>query len=295
MERAHLTETKRLVVKVGTSTITHHDGALNLENIEHLCRMLVNQKHKGREVVLVTSGAIAVGLHRLRLRQRPESLREKQAIAAIGQVDLMNIYSRFLAEYDQNCAQILMTRGDVDDPQTLENITNTFDALLELDVLPIVNENDTVSTTEVMFNGTFGDNDSLSAIVARIVHADTLILLSDIEGLYDCDPHLNEDARFISTVEAVDEDIMLTAGGQGSWRGTGGMISKLNAAKVASAAGIDMIITHGNKPNDVNRILDGEEIGTWFIPQERQSLEPGEMPAEDSAKESGEAVAEVLL
>ena len=234
--------------------------------------MLVNQKHKGREVILVTSGAIAVGLHRLRLRERPESLRKKQAIAAIGQVDLMSIYSRFLAEYDQNCAQILMTRGDVDDPLTLENITNTFEALMELDVLPIVNENDTVSTTEVMFNGTFGDNDRLSAIVARIVKADALILLSDIEGLYDCDPHLNEDARFISEVEVVDEDIMLTAGGQGSWRGTGGMVSKLNAAKVATEAGIDMIIAHGKNPDDVNRILEGEEIGTWF--KAAQEIEP---------------------
>ncbi len=272
MTRAHLTEAKRVVVKVGTSTITHNNGALNLENLEHLCRMLVNQKHKGREVILVTSGAIAVGLHRLRLRERPESLRKKQAIAAIGQVDLMSIYSRFLAEYDQNCAQILMTRGDVDDPLTLENITNTFEALMELDVLPIVNENDTVSTTEVMFNGTFGDNDRLSAIVARIVKADALILLSDIEGLYDCDPHLNEDARFISEVEVVDEDIMLTAGGQGSWRGTGGMVSKLNAAKVATEAGIDMIIAHGKNPDDVNRILEGEEIGTWF--KAAQEIEP---------------------
>lgn len=275
------------MVKVGTSTITHNNGALNLENLEHLCRMLVNQKHKGREMILVTSGAIAVGLHRLRLRERPESLREKQAIAAIGQVDLMSIYSRFLAEYDQNCAQILMTRGDVDDPLTLENITNTFEALLELDVLPIVNENDTVSTTEVMFNGTFGDNDRLSAIVAKIVKADTLILLSDIEGLYDCDPHLNEDARFISEVEQVDEEIMLTAGGQGSWRGTGGMVSKLNAAKAATGAGIDMIIAHGKNPDDVNRILEGEELGTWF-----KAAQPGEQDSLATAESNGDMRAE---
>lgn len=266
MDRSHLTSAKRIVVKVGTSSITHADGAPNLENLEHLCRMLVNQRHKGREVILVTSGAIAVGLHRLRLKQRPESLREKQAIAAIGQVVLMSMYSRFLAEYDQNCAQILMTRGDVEDELTLENITNTFEALMEMDVLPIVNENDTVSTTEVFFNGTFGDNDHLSAIVARIIKADVLILLSDIEGLYDCDPHLNEDARFISEVSEIDEEMMLCAGGQGSWRGTGGMISKLNAAKEAMTAGIDMVITHGKTPENVNRILAGEEVGTWFKP-----------------------------
>lgn len=264
MRREALAQAKRIVVKVGTSTITHEDGALNLENLEHLCRMLVNQRHKGREVILVTSGAIAVGLHRLRLRERPETLPEKQAVAAIGQVDLMSIYSRFLAEYDQNCAQILMTRGDVDDPMTLRNITNTFKALLRLGVIPVVNENDTVSTTEVYFNGTFGDNDLLSAVVARIVAADALILLSDIEGLYDSDPHLNEDARFMSEVEQIDETVMRAAGGQGSWRGTGGMISKLRAAKTATAAGIDMVITQGRRPDAVNRILEGADIGTWF-------------------------------
>lgn len=262
--REALSHAKRIVVKVGTSTVTHEDGALNLESLEHICRMMTNQKHKGREVILVTSGAIAVGLHRLRLKERPTALREKQAIAAIGQVDLMNIYSRFLAEYDQVCAQILMTRGDVDDPATLANITNTFEALMEKGVIPIVNENDTVSTKEVFFNGTFGDNDILSAIVARIVKADALILLSDIDGLYDKDPHAYPDAQFISEVDKIDEDIIAGAGGQGSWRGTGGMLSKIRAASAATQYGIQMVITHGGKPWLVNDILNGQEIGTWF-------------------------------
>lgn len=264
--REALKSSKRVVVKVGTSTITHESGALNFVAMEHICRALANQMNKGREMVLVTSGAISVGMHRLRLTERPAELRQKQAIAAIGQCDLMHIYSRLLAEYDHICAQILMTRGDVDDPQSHFNIRNTFSALIERGVIPIVNENDSVSTKEVYFNGTFGDNDRLSAIVASIVKADALILLSDIDGLYDGDPRQKTDARLIPYVKGISAEIEASAGGSGTRRGTGGMSSKLRAAARAHEAGIPMIIANGAYPEHINRILDGEAIGTYFDP-----------------------------
>ena len=216
--RAHLSAAKRLVIKVGTSSITYENGHKNLANIERLCRAIADQMNQDREVILVTSGAIAVGMSKLHVTRRAVDMREKQAFAAIGQCDLMDIYSRTLAQFGYVVGQILLTRDDVDDSIVLHNIKNTFEALIERRVVPIVNENDTVSTKEVSHNGTFGDNDALSAIVARIVDADLLILLSDIDGLYDSDPRTNEYACLISDVSALTPEIASGAGRTGSWR-----------------------------------------------------------------------------
>lgn len=262
--RAVLTAARRIVVKVGTSSITYPNGRMNLGSIEHLCRALANQMNQGREMILVTSGAISVGRSRLNIDEMSHNIREKQAFAAIGQCDLMNMYSRAFSEYGYTVGQILLTRDDIDDPLTLANITNTFDALMERRVIPIVNENDTVSIKEVYHNGTFGDNDALSAIVAKMVQADLLILLSDIDGLYDCDPHLNASARLIHHVAKLTPEIIGGAGGSGTRRGTGGMVSKLSAAAIAMPAGIDMIISNGSRPKQIENILNGEAIGTWF-------------------------------
>lgn len=256
---------KRIVIKVGTSTITHENGRFNLNNLEHLCRSIANQMNQGKEIILVSSGAIGVGVGRLHLKQKPKVMREKQAVAAVGQCELMNMYSRLLSDYHYVVAQILLTKDDIDDPVTRENICNTFQALLEREILPIVNENDTVSTREIYHNGTFGDNDMLSAIVARLVGADLLIILSDIDGLYDKDPHEHADAALISTVAKIDDTIEAAAGGEGSNRGTGGMRTKLNAARIANEAGIDAVIANGSVSRIVDDVLEGRERGTLFL------------------------------
>ncbi|NLO36390.1 MAG: glutamate 5-kinase [Clostridiaceae bacterium] len=263
--RAQLAKARKVVIKVGTSTITHENGRFNLNNLEHLCRSIANQMNQGKEIILVSSGAIGVGVGRLHLKQKPKVMREKQAVAAVGQCELMNMYSRLLSDYHYVVAQILLTKDDIDDPVTRENICNTFQALLEREILPIVNENDTVSTREIYHNGTFGDNDMLSAIVARLVGADLLIILSDIDGLYDKDPHGHEDAALISTVARIDDAIEATAGGEGSSRGTGGMRTKLNAARIANEAGIDAVIANGSVSRVIDDVLDGRERGTLFL------------------------------
>lgn len=263
--REQLAKAKKVVIKVGTSTITHENGRFNLNNLEHLCRSIANQMNQGKEIILVSSGAIGVGVGRLHLKQKPKVMREKQAVAAVGQCELMNMYSRLLSDYHYVVAQILLTKDDIDDPVTRENICNTFQALLEREILPIVNENDTVSTREIYHNGTFGDNDMLSAIVARLVGADLLIILSDIDGLYDMDPHEHADAALISTVAKIDDTIEAAAGGEGSNRGTGGMRTKLNAARIANEAGIDAVIANGSVSRIVDDVLEGRERGTLFL------------------------------
>ncbi|MCK9253976.1 MAG: glutamate 5-kinase [Clostridiales bacterium] len=263
--REQLAKAKKVVIKVGTSTITHENGRFNLNNLEHLCRSIANQMNQGKEIILVSSGAIGVGVGRLHLKQKPKVMREKQAVAAVGQCELMNMYSRLLSDYHYVVAQILLTKDDIDDPVTRENICNTFQALLEREILPIVNENDTVSTREIYHNGTFGDNDMLSAIVARLVGADLLIILSDIDGLYDKDPHEHADAALISTVAKIDDTIEAAAGGEGSNRGTGGMRTKLNAARIANEAGIDAVIANGSVSRIVDDVLEGRERGTLFL------------------------------
>jgi glutamate 5-kinase len=262
--RKQLAQVRRVVVKVGTSIITHENGRFNINNLEHLCRSIANQMNHGKEIVLVSSGAIGVGVGRLRLKQKPQLMREKQAVAAVGQCELMNMYSRLLSDYHYVVAQILLTRDDIDDPITRDNICNTFQALFDQAILPVVNENDTVSTREIYHNGSFGDNDALSAIVARLIKSDLLIILSDIDGFYDRDPHHFDDAILIKTIDQIDSIIESSAGGEGSLRGTGGMRTKLLAARIATGAGIHTVIGNGSQYGVIDQILRGQETGTLF-------------------------------
>lgn len=257
----------RIVVKVGTSTLTHDSGAANLHSIERLVRVLADLEGYGHEVILVTSGAISVGTSKMMLSERPKELRMKQAAAAVGQCQLMHLYDKFFSEYNRSVAQILLTDEDVADANRSEHLSGTFGALLDMGIIPIVNENDSVSSAEIETGAqkVLGDNDTLSAIVAKLTNADMLILLSDIDGLYDKDPHKNKDAKLIHTVEKLDEDIENMAGGAGTKHGTGGMVTKLSAAKIATGAGCDMIITNGARPEDIYDIVAGREVGTRFL------------------------------
>lgn len=272
MEEAwnRLKAAKRVVVKVGTSTLTHETGRVDLARMDRLCRALADQMNQGREVVLVTSGAIGVGQARLRMKERPKAMREKQAVAAVGQCELMSLYSRIFSEYGYVVGQVLLTRGDVDDPQARENARNTFACLLEKEVLPIVNENDTVSTFEIPHQGSFGDNDTLSAIVAALVGADLLVLLSDIDGLYERDPRQDPDAKRIGFVRDIDA-VADAAGGAGTRRGTGGMKSKIEAARIATASGAAMVIANGRDPEILGEILRGRPEGTLFAPKPKRA------------------------
>ncbi len=263
---------ERIVIKVGTSTLTHASGALNLQRIEHLARVLADLHGRGHEVILVSSGAIAVGVAELQLGARPTELRYKQAAAAVGQCNIMHIYDKLFSEYTCSVAQILLTGDDVDDPIRAEHLSNTFSALLEMGVIPIVNENDSVSSAEIEtgHNKVLGDNDTLSAIVARLCGADLLVLLSDIDGLFDADPHVDPDAKLIPTVEELTPEIMELAGGSGTWRGTGGMATKLNAARIAMEGGIEMVITNGGRMEELYGIVEGKPIGTRFLPVQRE-------------------------
>lgn len=256
----------RIVVKVGTSTLTHDSGAANLHSIEALVRVLADLEGYGHEVILVTSGAISVGTSKMMLQKRPTELRMKQAAAAVGQCQLMHLYDKFFSEYNRGVAQILLTDEDVENPVRAEHLSGTFGALLEMGIIPIVNENDSVSSAEIETGASkiLGDNDTLSAIVAKLTKADLLILLSDIDGLYDKDPHKNKDAKLIHRVEdlGVVEEY---AGGAGSVHGTGGMVTKLSAARIATKAGCDMVIANGARPADIYDIVAGKEVGTRFV------------------------------
>lgn len=263
--REQLKDKKRIVVKIGSSSITHPEtGALNLTKLEVLVRELCDLKNTGKDVILVSSGAIAVGRHAMGFKQRPSKISEKQACAAVGQAQLMMIYQKLFSEYGHRAAQVLMTKNTVMNDLSRTNAGNTFDELLHLGAIPVVNENDTVSTYEMQYIMQFGDNDSLSAIVAALVHADLLILLSDIDGLYTDDPHKNPDARFIETVDELDSHLMEMGKGSNSDVGTGGMATKLSAAKIATAAGADMIIANGEDFHILHRIIGGGNIGTLF-------------------------------
>lgn len=258
----YLREKRRIIVKIGSSCITHSEtGALNLTKLEILVRELCDLKNRGRDVILVSSGAIAVGRQVIGFHHRPKNVAEKQACAAIGQAQLMMIYQKLFSEYGHQAAQVLMTKNTMVDNLSRRNANNTFEELLALGVIPIVNENDTVSTYEIRF----GDNDTLSAIVAALVGADMLILLSDIEGLYTDDPRANQDARFIDIVDQIDDELMRMGKGSGSEVGTGGMATKLSAAKIATASGADMVIASGADFHVIHRILDGEKCGTLFL------------------------------
>ena len=265
-DRKNIVESKRIVIKVGTSTITYENGRMNLRNIERLSRAISSLMNQEKEVILVTSGAIGVGIGCLDMKEKPTIMRDKQAVAAVGQCELMNVYSRCFAEYSHVVAQILLTKDDLDDPITKDNITNTFEALIEKGIVPIVNENDTVSTTEILHNGTFGDNDTLSAHVAALVGADLLIILSDIDGLYDSNPRENEEAQRIPMVCEIDQAMLDSAGGAGSKLGTGGMQSKITAMMLATSAGIGGVIAEGSQSQILEDILEGADIGTYFSP-----------------------------
>lgn len=262
-ERAQLRKARRIVVKVGTSTLTHPDGHFNLERMEGLVAQLVEISTGGREVVLVTSGAIGAGMSRLGLEKRPKTIPEKQAVAAVGQGLLMQTYERLFEDRGRNVAQILLTRDDLTHRKRHLNSRNTLHSLWRLGVIPIVNENDTVAVDEIKF----GDNDTLAALVASLVGADVLIVLSDVEGLYDRNPQKDKDAVLVRLVHAVTPELEAKAGGPGSDRAIGGMTTKLQAAKIAAAAGIATVLANGSRPDVIKDVLSGAEVGTLFVPQ----------------------------
>lgn len=267
--RKYVQEAKRIVVKVGTSTLTYPNGNINLTRIERLTRVLSDLLNSGKEVVLVTSGAVGVGVSKLKLAQKPKTVIEKQAVASVGQCELMHIYSKFFAEYSHIVGQILLTRDVVEDDHIRKNVCNTFEKLLEKKIVPIVNENDSVSIDEIENICNFGDNDNLSAIVSELVNADLLIILSDIDGFYNKDPRKNKDSKLLKQILEVTEEFESFAGGAGSKLGTGGMITKLQAAKRANAAGVHMVLANGEQPEILNNIIKGEDIGTLFVSKKR--------------------------
>lgn len=260
-QREILKDCKRIVIKVGTSTITYPNGRLNLKRIEKLSWILSDIRNQGKEVILVSSGAIGVGSTRLEFKERPTEVRKKQAAAAVGQAVLMQIYQNFFNVYTQTVAQILLTKDDIKEGERKTNTINTFETLLELGVIPIVNENDTISTFEIEFS----DNDRLSAHVATLINADLLILLTDIDGLYDSDPKLNSDAKRIDVVNGVTSDIEKMAGTKGSTFSVGGMATKIAAGKMCEQSGVNMVVALGEDPAIIEDILNGEDIGTLFL------------------------------
>ncbi len=251
----------RIVVKVGTSTLAHSTGCINIRHVEELCKVLSDLKNAGHEIILVSSGAIGMGMGKLSLKEKPSDMAMKQAAAAVGQCELMYTYDKLFSEYNHTVAQILLTGLDLEDPVRYHNIKTTMNKLLELSVLPVINENDTVNTDEI----SVGDNDTLGAIVAVSMHADLLVLLSDIDGLYTADPHKSSDAKLIDEIKEITPEIEALGGKSRSGLGTGGMATKLSAAKRCVAKGTDVIIANGSSPSVLYKIIDGEKVGTRFI------------------------------
>ena len=254
---------KRIVIKVGTSSLTFDTGKINIRQIERLSQVISDLCHSGCEVALVTSGAIAVGVSKLGFAERPKAIPEKQAAAAVGQSELMSLYGKFFAEYGKSVAQLLLTKNILDNEERKENAINAFNTLFEWGVVPIINENDVISTAEIKF----GDNDTLSDVVAELINADLLIILSDIDGLYDKNPATHSDAKLVPVVYEITDEVMASAGGEGTSRGTGGMVTKLIAAKHATAAGIEMVIANGKNPKIIYDVLEGTAVCTRFKPQ----------------------------
>jgi len=255
----------RIVVKVGTSTLTNELGKSDLRSFDRLACVLSDVQNMGYEVILVSSGAIAVGTNRLNMKTRPDTMRLKQAAAAVGQCSIMFLYDKFFGDYDKVIAQILLNAEDIRVEEKKENLINTFSALLEMGIIPVVNENDSVSYTEIESEERlFGDNVMLSAVVAVLCRASRLVILSDIDGLYDADPRLHPEARLIPRIDAIDDSTFALAGGAGSRRGTGGMRTKLQAARLAAAQGIDTVITNGRRPEALYEIVRGGSAGTLF-------------------------------
>ena len=272
--RERLKDKKRIVIKIGSSSLTHSEtGRLNLRKLEVLARELSDLRNQGKDVILVSSGAIATGVAALGMNEKPTELKGKQACAAVGQARLMMIYQKLFSEYNQLSAQILMTKNTMVNNVNRKNAQNTFDELLSLGVIPIVNENDSISTYELQNLEKFGDNDTLSAMVAALVRADLLILLSDIDGLFTDDPNTNPDAKFIDVVENLDDNLLnMGKGTSGSKVGTGGMATKLTAAQIASAAGVDMVIANGADFHIIHKITEGRKYGTLFVSQSKEEV-----------------------
>ena len=250
----------RIVIKIGTSTLAHPTGHLNIRRVEQLCEIMSDIKNAGHELILVSSGAIGMGVGKLGLREKPKDIPSKQAAAAVGQCELMYTYDKLFSEYHHTVAQLLITGDDTASNTRRFNFTNTLNRLLELGALPIINENDTVATDEIVI----GDNDTLAAIVARSVHAEMLILLSDIDGLYTADPHTHPEAKLLHHVARVDDHIREIAGISSSTQGTGGMVTKLHAADICLGCGCKMVIANGNNPGNLYDILEGKAVGTTF-------------------------------
>ena len=272
--RAELKNKKRIVIKIGSSSLTHKEtGRLDLRKLEVLVRELCDLSNQGKDIVLVSSGAIATGRAALGLKEKPTELRTKQACAAVGQARLMMIYQKLFSEYNHVTAQILLTRNTMTNGANRVNARNTFEELLSMGVIPIVNENDSISTFETQFVDKFGDNDTLSAVVAALIKADLLILMSDIDGLYTDDPNRNPNAKFIETVGSLDESIMgMGRDTPGTSVGTGGMKTKLTAARIASAAGTDMVIANGSDFHNIHKIIEGNNLGTLFLQNAKEEF-----------------------
>ena len=272
--RERLKDKKRIVIKIGSSSLTHSEtGRLNLRKLEVLARELSDLRNQGKDVILVSSGAVATGVAALGLEEKPTELKRKQACAAVGQARLMMIYQKLFSEYNQPSAQILMTKNTMVNNINRKNAQNTFNELLGLGVIPIVNENDSISTYELQNLEKFGDNDTLSAVVAALVQADLLILLSEIDGLFTDDPNTNPDAKFIDVVESLDDELLdMGKGTSGSKVGTGGMATKLTAAQIASATGVDMVIANGSDFHVIHKITEGRNYGTLFVSQPKEEV-----------------------
>ena len=253
----------RIVIKIGTSTLTHETGNLNIRRVQKLCEVISDIKNAGHEIILVSSGAIGMGVGKLGLQKKPDDIPSKQAVAAVGQCELMYVYDQLFDQHHHTVAQILITGDDLENGRYSENFSNTISKLLEYGALPIINENDTVATDEIVI----GDNDTLAALVSRFINADLLILLSDIDGLYTADPRKDPDARLIGTVNEINDDVLALASGKGTQLGTGGMVTKLKAAEICMASGCTMIIANGFDPENLYDIIDGKDIGTKFLPK----------------------------
>ena len=258
---ATLKDVQRIVIKVGTSTLAHSTGKANIRQMKKLVTVISDIVNSGKEVALVTSGAIGVGAGKLGLTERPTTTAEKQAAATIGQCELMFMYDKMFGEYGHTIGQFLITKRDVDNKECRENLINAFEETFNFGAIPIINENDAVGIEEIVY----GDNDSLSAIVAKLIHADALLILTDIDGLYDKNPEKDEYARIIPVVEEINEDLYQIAGGKGSKFGTGGMVTKLQAAEISTEAGINTIVMNGSYPENIYKVLEGHQVGTFFV------------------------------
>lgn len=265
--RKELKQTKRIVIKVGTSTLTYANGQVNLQRVEGLVREMADLHNRGLEVLLVSSGAIGVGANRMGFKKIPRTMPEKQALAAIGQGALMHLYEKLFAEYGKTVAQVLLTRGDLDERLRYLNATNALLAVLGMGVIPVINENDTVVVEEII---KFGENDTLSAMVAGLVDANLLLILSDVDGLYDCDPRTNSGAALLEEVADISDPMEDNSRTRGSSFSSGGMYTKLKAARICMASGVPMVIANSAEKDVIRRIVEGETLGTLFVPREEK-------------------------